>query len=177
MTRPEIHTMPRETLEDECLRLFSRVQWLEKQVFGSKSEIVNVNEDQMALDLGLEPQAPSSPEVQIVPEHERRVPRKHKSDIPENLPILSEEIINPDIDVSRCDIIGQEVTLKLAYVPQQSATTRLFAQSIVIERTAKYSLPTFHRTAMKKVLQANHFLHMSISTNTNTIYHFIGNLP
>ncbi len=117
MTRPEIHTMPRETLEDECLRLFSRVQWLEKQVFGSKSEIVNVNEDQMALDLGIEPQALSSSEVQIVPEHERRVPRKHKSDIPENLPILSEEIINPDIDVSRCDIIGQEVTLKLAYVP------------------------------------------------------------
>ncbi len=117
MTLPDVTTANREELADECIRLMHRVAWLEKQVFGPKSEKNHSSDEQICLDLGVDAVEPPLPEIVAVPAHDRRVPRKPTSDIPDDLPVLSEETLTPDVDLSRCDCIGEEVSRKLERIP------------------------------------------------------------
>jgi transposase len=118
MTFGDITSIPRPELEEECRRLLHRVAWLEKQVFGPKSERNDVDENQTCLDLGVEPASEPTPARSItIAAHDRRVSRKPTADIPGDLPVFSEETLLPDVDVSRCDIIGEEVTRKLERIP------------------------------------------------------------
>ncbi len=119
MTIPDLKDLSHEELVEESIRLLQRVEWLEKQVFGQKSEkVISTNPDQMELDLGIEPKPLPAPMKTItVPEHDRRVSNKPTSEIPDDLPVLSEETILPEIDTTRCDTIGEEVTRRLERIP------------------------------------------------------------
>jgi transposase len=118
MTLLDIESASREELALECRRLFFRVDWLEKQVFGPKSERSVSDDTQQSLDLDVAQTPPSViPETIPIAAHDRRVSRKPTSDIPEDLPVLSEETIMPDVDLSRCDVISEEVSRKLERIP------------------------------------------------------------
>jgi transposase len=118
MTLRDIDTATREELAEECRRLFHRVGWLEKQVFGPKSERSVSDAAQTSLELGIEDtQSTAALKVLSIAGHERRISNKPSSDIPDGLPVLSEETILPDVDVSRCDVIGEELSHRLERIP------------------------------------------------------------
>jgi transposase len=118
MTISSLENLNREELLSESIRLLERVQWLEKQMFGQKSEkSIYSNPDQTELDLGVENNTVDKIETQTIAAHERRITGKALSDIPDNLPVLSEETIYPEVDLARCDKIGEETTRRLERVP------------------------------------------------------------
>ena len=127
MTMPDFNTATKEDVVEQYRQLFLRAVWLEKQVFGPKSEkSKHVNELQIDLNLGVDP-APITEEVRSTPVvgHSRTVSNKPKSYIPDNLPILSEETICPDVDLTRCDCIGVETTNKLERIPAKIGWHRI----------------------------------------------------
>ena len=103
----------------EISLLEQRIAWLERQKFGPRTERHSVeNPDQLALDLGLEPAAPSQEEAQTEEITYTRKKKKHpgRHPLPEHLP-RKEVIIEPEADTTGMKCIGEEVTEVLAKIP------------------------------------------------------------
>ena len=103
MTILDIKNLSHEDLVEESIRLLQENFWLKKQVFGQKSEkSLYINPDQTELELGVEQKSLPEPIKTIkVPEHDRRISNKPTSEIPEDLPVISEETILPEVDTTR----------------------------------------------------------------------------
>jgi transposase len=131
MTKEDIRTASRHqleskviTLQDENAALRERLDWLQKQVFGPRSEKSHAcaDGDQSELDLGLAPVAlaeaePAEDDADAVPAPKRKA-RKPKSDIPKDLPVYSDTTLLPEgVDPAQCETIGEEISRKLEIVP------------------------------------------------------------
>lgn len=99
-----------DKLQAERDALQRRVDWLEKQIFGQKSEkttvVLDANSEQLGLFNETEVEC-TSPTVVNVPAHSRKAKRTRKETY-ENLPV--EEVINHAEDPS-CDTCGAEMVV------------------------------------------------------------------
>jgi transposase len=101
---------------------------LKRMIFGSKSErfIPSVPDEQLALDLGLEPGSQEPPETEEV--HYTRIKNKPKEKpfrqpLPNHLP-RTEILIEPEGDLTGLKKIGEEIKEVLEYTPASLFVTR-----------------------------------------------------
>ena len=106
--------------------LEDRLAWLQKQLFGKKSErIVSSDSEQLEFE-GFELQQKADEKTQTVPAHERRTPKRNGQDaiqLDPNLPVRTVVLDVPEEEKvcketgEPLQKIGEEVSHKLAYVP------------------------------------------------------------
>lgn len=112
--------------DKKILRLEEQIAWLQRQMFGKKSErIVDANPEQLEFD-GFESVNQPKTETQTVPAHERKKRTKTGQDaikLPEDLPVETtvidipeEEKVCKETGIS-LQKIGEEISHKLAYRP------------------------------------------------------------
>jgi len=115
-----------ELYTKEIKSLKEQVEWLQRQLFGRKSE--RFNPDQMSFDFlidAIESRPPSEPEAAVsiqVPAHERKRAPHGRSVLPDHLERVIEEIDIPDDqkvlpDGRKLSRIGYDDSKKLAYDP------------------------------------------------------------
>jgi transposase len=94
------------------------LDWLERQIFGSKSERFVPNDQQTSLDLGIAPSSASTPVKKTV-SYERTVVKKGeeghgRGPMPSNLQVV-DEIIEPEEKPEGCVCIGEETSWRYEY--------------------------------------------------------------
>ena len=108
------------TLKSENAQLKAHVQWLEKQLFGAKSEKLPSNQNALQASLFTEEPFTSTQEVEAVnvPTHKRkkRKPEHNRQPLPDHLERV-EEYIEPDFDTTGMTKIGEERTEILEILP------------------------------------------------------------
>lgn len=114
-----------ENLTNEISNLKEQLSWLQKQIFGKKSEkIIDLNQDQLFFE-GFEPQKTDDKKTKQIKAHTKVITKKDKTKI----------TIPPDLEVKRIIIdipekekicpltnkplikIGEEISHKLAFTP------------------------------------------------------------
>lgn len=125
-----------ELLKTEVIVLKQQLDWLKRQMFGSKSERFINPEGQQQLDLGIEPV-----EIEIIKEHveydrEKTTDKKKKEghsrgEMPTHLPFVDEIIMPDDIDPSVDREIGQDVSWEIEYEPGKCFVKRFIRPKFV----------------------------------------------
>lgn len=115
-----------QKVESELVALKQRLAWLERQLFGRKSErFVPAADMPGQLNLAFDPehaQAVDQSVRQVIEAHERKVPQKKENahqgrmPIPASIPRI-EEVIEPEEDTAGMKRIGADVTEVLEYDP------------------------------------------------------------
>jgi len=115
-------------LDQKVICLQEQLDWFKRQIFGQKSERIarDLDKTQMRFEGFDVPQAPDKEQIQTVPAHERRKPRRDGQDaitLPEDLPVKTVVLDIPDAEKVCKETgiplvhIGNETTHKLAHEP------------------------------------------------------------
>jgi transposase len=110
------------TYEQTISRQQSRIEWLERKLFGSTRERFTAPDAQQVLPFVVDTErlgdAVEAEHKKITVEYERRTARKHpgRLPLPEHLDIV-EVTLEPDADTSGMKRIGEETTDELGYEP------------------------------------------------------------
>jgi len=134
MTRAKLYDKSKDELIDEVLILHHELDWLKRQLFGQKSERFIPNEDQLSLDLGIEP-TKENVETEHISYDRKKVKKQEghgRGIMPTHLP-FKDTLIEPKEDVSGCKKMGEEITWEYDYEPGS-----LFIQRYI---RPKYSRP------------------------------------
>lgn len=106
-------------LDEKVLKLEHELTWLKRNLFGKKSEKFIPHDQQMSLDIGVEPVEVPLEEEHI--EYDRKKPAKKKEGhgrghMPTHLP-FKDTVIEPEEDTENSRKIGEEITWELEYDP------------------------------------------------------------
>lgn len=129
MTRERISQLSREELIERVLDQHQQLQWMKKQLFGSRSErrVVDVPAEQLWLG-SLAPQAQAAPSrAQTVREHVRQAPAtksapadesglRFDADVPVQTIELEDEIVG-ELEPGQLTVVSEKVTHRLAQRP------------------------------------------------------------
>jgi transposase len=106
-------------LDEKVLKLEHELTWLKRNLFGKKSEKFIPHDQQMSLDIDVEPVEVPLEEEHI--EYDRKKPSKKKEGhgrghMPTHLP-FKDTVIEPEEDTEDSRKIGEEITWELEYEP------------------------------------------------------------
>lgn len=105
-------------LETKYLQTLHELEWLKRQLFGSKSERFIPNDEQTELDLKIEKSEVKTTEQNI--SYTRAVKKKtsghSRGEMPTHRP-FEDIVIEPQEDVSSCDKLGDEISWEYEYNP------------------------------------------------------------
>jgi transposase len=105
-------------LETKYLQTLHELEWLKRQLFGSKSERFIPNDEQTELDLQIEKSEVKTTEQNI--SYTRATTKKtsghSRGEMPTHLP-FEDIVIEPQEDVSSCDKLGDEISWEYEYNP------------------------------------------------------------
>jgi transposase len=118
MTRAKLLDKSKDELIDEVLSLHNELAWLKRQIFGQKSERFIPNEEQLSLDLGIEPteKKVETEHISYTRKREKKIQGHSRGPMPTHLP-FKDTIIEPEEDISGCTKIDDEITWEYDYKP------------------------------------------------------------
>ncbi len=99
-------------------KLQHELAWLKRQMFGSKSERFIPNDDQLSLDLGVDPteQKTDTQEITYTRTTIKKTKGHGRGEMPTHLP-FDDVIIEPEKNVEGCSKIGEEVSWEYEFKP------------------------------------------------------------
>ena len=122
----------KQTIEKQSsfiAELTSQLNWLKRQIFGTKSERATFSNDlQCTLDLGIAPLPSTAPEIESITYDRTKSSPASKTphgreEIPAHIPRKT-IVIEPDYDTTNMEQIAEKVTEQLEYVPPQFFVNR-----------------------------------------------------
>ena len=105
-------------LEIKYNKVLHELQWLKRQLFGTKSERHIPNDQQIELDLGIEKSSVEikNEEISYTRTKVKKISGHGREEMPTHLPYV-DTIIEPQEDISNCEKLNDEISWEYEYKP------------------------------------------------------------